>query len=47
MDLNSGYNLSNGFFNRFIDKVFNVIKLFLGKDIQGEWVNQLFQKDMI
>ena len=33
IDLSSGYNLSNGFFNYFIDKVFNIFELFLGKGV--------------
>ena len=35
INLSSGYDLSNGFLNRFIDKVLNIIELFLDKSVQG------------
>ena len=36
IDLSSGCDPGNGFLNRFINKVPNIIELFLGKGIQGE-----------
>ena len=35
INLNSGYNVSNGLLNYFMDKVLNMIELFLGKGVQG------------